>query len=169
VPQGDGFVAVGSTGLGADTAAWAARFNRKFGVEWLSTFDGTEADVLSGVALTHEAVLVSGHSGSMPRADGESGLETQILAMKLPFNGSLLFTPGTGVDVRFLAAAVRDSSLDDAVNPTGETSTDIPFAIEESVVLSSGPNAGILVSGSNYCARLLTLTGTETTTDTCTF
>jgi hypothetical protein len=124
--------------------AWAARFNRKFGVEWLSTFDGTEADVLSGVALTHEAILVSGHSGSLPRADGAPGLETQLWAMKLPLNGSLLFGPGVDMDVRFQAAAVRDSSLDDAMNPTGETSTDIPSAIEESVVISSGPNAGIL-------------------------
>ena len=50
---------------------------------------------------------------------------------------------------------------------TSSIRTRSSIVVEESLVLSSGANAGILVPGSNYCARLLTLTGITTTTDTC--
>ena len=165
-PSGDGFVIVGSTGLGATTAARAAKINTKLGIEWITTFDGALGDVLAGVAPAADGIFVSGYSASLPEADGGSG-ENQLWVMKLPFTGSLEFLPGVEMTTRFVAPAVRDSTADPAVNPVDDVTIDNPYAVEDAVVVSAAPNPGLLVAASPYCVELLTETGHVTTLDSC--
>lgn len=165
-PSGDGFVVVGNTGLGVETAARAAKINPALGTEWITTFDGAAVDGLSGVAPASDGIFVSGYSASLPEADGGSG-ENQLWVMKLPFTGSLDFLPEVAMTTRFVAPAVRDSTLDPAVNPTDAVTIDNPYAVEDAVILSAGPNAGLLVTASPYCVEKLTETGRTTTTDAC--
>ena len=165
-PSGDGFVVVGTTGLGTATAARAAKIDATLGTEWIATFDGASTDALTGVSPAADGLFVSGYSASLPEADGGSG-ENQLWVMKLPFTGAMDFLPGVDLTTRFVAPAVRDSTNDRAVNPLDAVTLDDPYAVEDAVVVSSGPNAGLLIAASPYCVELLTETGHATTTDTC--
>jgi len=165
-PSGDGFVVAGGTGLGAETAGRVAKINAELGTEWIATFDGASTDVVTGVAPASDGLFVSGYSESLPEADGGSG-ENQLWVMKLPFTGAFEFLPGVAMTTRFVAPAVRDSTADPAVNPTDAATIDNPYAVEDAVTLSAGPNPGLLVTASPYCVELLTETGHVTATDGC--
>ncbi|RIL04008.1 MAG: hypothetical protein DCC71_14370 [Proteobacteria bacterium] len=165
-PSGGGFVVVGNTGLGTATAARAAKLNANLGVEWITTFDGASTDGLHGVAAMDDALLVSGHSASLPEADGGSG-ENQLWVMKLPFTGALELLPAAGVTVRFVSPGVRYASADPGVNPLADAAIDGAWTEEAAVLVSSGPNPALLTTTSTYCAELLTATGHTTTTDAC--
>jgi hypothetical protein len=166
-PSGDGFVVVGQTGLGADSAARVAKLNANLGVVWMTTFDGIGADVLSGVAPLEDGLLVSGYSDSLPEPDGPNSGENQLWVMKLPFTGSLELLPEAGMTTRYLVPGVRWSSADAGVNPLAEPSIDAAFAIEQALTVSAGPNTGLLVAPSDYCVELLTGTGSVSALDAC--
>jgi hypothetical protein len=165
-PSGDGFVLAGHTGLGVNTAGRAAKINANLGVEWMTTFDGADTDWLTGVAAASDGLFVSGFSESLPEADGGSG-ENQLWVMKLPFSGSLEFLPEVAMTTRYVSPGVRFSSTDPGVNPIADASVDIAYAYEDPVVVSTGPNPGLLVTASPYCVKLLTETGSVSTLDGC--
>jgi hypothetical protein len=87
--------------------------------------------------------------------------------MKLPFTGSLQLLPAAGMTTRFVAPGVRHSSADLGVNPLGDAAIDGVWTDEAAVLVSSGPNPGLLTTTATYCAELLTATGRTTTTDAC--
>src|SRR4029453_14966367 len=150
----------------AATAARAAKINRELGVEWITTYDGAVGEALYGVASAADGIFVAGTSASLPEADGGAG-ENQLWVMKLPFTGVVDFLPEVAMTERFLAPGVRDSTLDHGVNPLDEPSIDDPYTIEEAVVQSAAPNAGLLTTTSTYCVKLLTESGHTSTLDAC--
>ena len=162
--SGDGVVVVGRTGLGDETAAWAAKLTANLGVEWMTTFDGASADSLDTVAVAPDGYLVAGHSTSLPQALGTTG-ESQLWVMKLPFTGLVDLVPDAAVTSRYVVPGVRASSNDSDISPV--VSLDGSFTIEDAVVVSSGANPGILVNASPYCVELLTTTGRPSTLDGC--
>jgi hypothetical protein len=165
-PSGDGYVVVGTTGLGTDTAARAVRVNRNLGVEWMAVFDGASTDGFTGVAATGEGILVAGFSASLPQANGGSG-DNQIWVAKLPHSGVIDFPADVPVTTRYSSPGTRASSSDPGVNPLSDAAIDAPTTSEELLLLSGGPDPGLLVDASPYCTRLLTATG-RGTVDGCT-
>jgi hypothetical protein len=165
-PSGDGFVVAGHTGLGASTAGRVAKINANLGVDWFTTFDGPAGEALNAVAVAADGIFVSGQSASLPEADGGSG-ENQLWLMKLPFSGSLELLPDVAMTARYVSPGVRYSSVDPGVNPLTEAAIDAEFTYEDVLPISMGPNAAILGPPTNYCVKLLTGTGSITTTDSC--
>jgi hypothetical protein len=160
-PSGDGFVAVGFTGAGADTAARAVRFGPNLGALWMTVFDGAGGDAFTGVAATDEALLVAGYSASLPIAIG-AATENQLWVSKLPVTGRIELPGAVPMVTRYVSAGVRGSSTDARVNPLPDAAIDAPTTTEELILLSGGASAGLFTTASPYCALLLTETGRRT-------
>jgi hypothetical protein len=165
-PVGDGVAVAGFTGLGAQTAAWAAKLNASLGAEWFTVFDGPDTDVLSGVAKASDGLLVSGYSISLPERDGGSG-ENQIWVMKLPFTGKLDLLPSVGMTSRYVEPGIHDTSADPGVTPQAAVSLDAPFVVFDATVDSNVTPASVLGAASAYCVEKLTEAGRVSSLDAC--
>lgn len=167
-PSGDGFVIAGRTGLGANTAAWAAKIDHQIGLEWYRTYDGAVVDSLGGVAPAADGIFVSGYSGSLPEPDGPNTGENQLWVMKLPFTGAVELLPHTGVSARYIASGVRFTSDDPDINPGGRGAVVADqYATTDAVLLSAGPNPNAVTQATTYCAVLLSESGHLSTLDAC--
>jgi len=164
--QGDGFVLVGRSGLGTATDAWAVKIDQKLGVEWFRVFDGGSTDALTGVDVADDGIFASGWSASLPEPDGPNTGENQLWVMKLPFTGAAELRPQANVFSRFLAAAVRFSSEDDAI-ATADPGSDLPLTAIDAIVTDAAPDPNFVVAAVNQCATLLTESGRPSTLDPC--
>ncbi|MDJ0866229.1 MAG: hypothetical protein QNK03_08990 [Myxococcota bacterium] len=165
-PAPGGFVVVGRSGLGNDSAAWAAKVNANLGTEWFTTFDGAAADRLDGVARSGDGLLVSGASDSFPTPTEPDGTNT-LWVMKLPFAGSTAFRPEVGAVSRYLAAGIRWSSVDAGVVRTDTVSMDAPLLVAAAPLAESHPIDDLLDEPSRLCVHLLTETGRASALDVC--
>lgn len=75
--------------------------------------------------------------------------------------------PATGMTVRYAAPGVRASSTDKAVVPVADVAIDATLTLEDPLLLSGGPNPGLLGAGSAHCTRGLTATGTAPASGVC--
>ena len=165
-PHGDGVVVAGVTGLGASTAARAAKVTAKLGVEWMSVLDVAKGDSLTTLAMSDTALLVSGVSASLPQA-GTGVADNQIWVTKLPVTGSVTLLPPAAMTVRYSAPGIRASSTDAKVVPVSDTAIDATLTLEDPLLLSGGANPGLLMAGSARCVRRLTETGTAPQAGAC--
>ncbi len=167
-PVSGGFVFVGRTGSGNDSAAWAGKIGPDLGLEWFRTFDGIENDTLDGLHATADGVLVSGYSGSLDVNLPEADADTQTWLMKLAFEGGSDLRDDAGLTTRFISPGQRASSLDLSIVPDGVVAIDAPLsAIEVLNESSVTPIATLLGSPRDLCVTHLSNTGRDSTTDAC--
>jgi hypothetical protein len=166
-PQGDGFVAVGRSGLGTATDAWVAKINTKLGVEWFRVWDGASTDALTGVSVANDGIFVSGWSGSLPEPDGPNTGENQLWVMKLPFTGAVELRENAAVTTRYIQPGVRYSSIDPAITVDDDAASDFPLTWIDAVVTDRVPNATLVTAAANQCVERLTRSGHPSTLDGC--
>ncbi len=162
VPVAGGYVVAGKTGLGVETAAWAARLNANLGTEWFTTFDGDGLDFFDAAAASADGILLSGRSDSLPAPE----IPGRLWVAKLPFTGAMRFLPETGITIRYVEPGVRWSSADDRI-VLSEASVDAPFTVAAATLAESEPIDDLLVEPSRLCVTRLTETGRDSDLDAC--
>lgn len=169
VPMADGFAVVGKERLAAaqkGEGAWAAKVNANFGVEWFTSFDGPADDILDAVAYTPDGLLVSGMSASLA-GTAQSGTDSRLWLMKLPYSGRNLLRPDVDMAVRYLEPGVRYASADPKVVPGGVPAVDVDVTVKATTVRSAASIANLLTTPSRLCVTQLTVTGRISTLDAC--
>jgi hypothetical protein len=169
VPMADGFAVVGKERLATATngeGAWAAKINANLGVEWFTSFDGPTDDTLDAVAYTADGLLVSGMSASLA-GTAQSGTDSRLWVMKLPYSGRNLLRPDVDMAVRYLEPGVRFSSADPRVVPGGVPAVDVDVTVKDTTVRSATSIANLLTAPSRLCVTKLTGTGRVSTLDAC--
>jgi len=165
-PAPGGFVVTGKTSLADDQAPWAAKVNTELSVEWFTTFDGTDADVLDAVVPTPDGFLASGSSESLDGV-GQSASGRWAWALKLPFEGMVRLAPETAITSRYLEPGLRGSSSDPAIVPDGVISADAPLAAPAADVVSISAETNVFTTPQEICVRRLTESGRQSTLDGC--
>jgi hypothetical protein len=159
-PMSEGFAVVGKTGPDSDQAAWAAKVNTQFGVEWMATYDGAGTDRLDGVAATPDGLLVSGWSSSLP---GTSAGEDQVWIMKLPLSGRNTLLPEAGMTSHYPAAGVKKFGGFGAAM----FSVPVPLNVRDTDLRFAAPIVNLLAAAPRVCVRKLSQSGDPSILDAC--
>ena len=165
-PAPGGFVITGKTGLGADEAPWAAKLNDELSVEWFTTFDGPDSDVLEAVVATPDGFFASGRTKSL-QSVGQGVGGRWAWAMKLPFEGMLRPAPATAITSRYLEPGLRWTSGDPAIVPDGVVSADAPLAVADADVVAITAESNLFMTAQPICVVRLTESGRQSTLDGC--
>ena len=116
--------ACGSTGLGADAAAWVMKLTPELGVLFYSVFDGSHGDAFTALGDTGKGIALWGPSDSfLPWNEGGEG---SMLLQVLPYEGMLRFNESTGARSLYLQPWIYKSSQTEAFQVYSETNTSPP-------------------------------------------
>jgi Ca2+-binding RTX toxin-like protein len=167
----DGFVLTGRAGLSSGVtdgaAMWALKVGTDADIEWFRTWDGDGDDSLNEVtAVGVDGFYTSGYSDSTIPV-GSGGTHSLTL-LKLGFEGSVEFLPGTGLTARYIEPldAGFPVSAYNGNHFVGDDFADAPITAADAIV-SVTAVTGFVGAAESVCVQLLTEAGAPSLNDGC--
>lgn len=157
IAVGDALVAVGKTGLGDESAAWAVALNQRLGVLWFTTVDGDLDDRFQSVADAGDGLVVTGITGSqlgtaLPEAT------TALMLLKLPYTGLVDFSEHIQLSSRYVEPGTVHTSADsDVTGP--EVTMDVPIVARPAGITAVRDVVGMVIAPAQRCVSALTRFG----------
>jgi len=157
-----GAVMVGSMGTavssGLGDEAWVIRVNKYLGVEWFTSYDGSEYDTLTRLVKTEDGLLAAGMTRSIEENNGTTG-KTTLLVMKIPFEGLVgEFKDSLDYFNRYALPTVFQGPETYANNPAIKAYTPIEdYQLREGVVTDLASVDTFLQTPTSICVQRLTL------------